>query len=155
MWSYSGEFIVVQFCFWCLPRRRYDSAQEGQADYLSRVGLPMSLWAALCGRGNGSRVVDGGKVSRGQHFHMLFHLTFMVTLVVRGVSPHLYMSGNRLRELHPRLRRKCWSWDFNPGLSDFKVSCLSLLHGLWKRGHGMGQAFFPCHQAHRRLLRGP
>lgn len=25
---------------------------------------------------------------------MLFHMTFMVTMVIRGVSPHLYMSGN-------------------------------------------------------------
>ncbi|KAF3818005.1 hypothetical protein GH733_014877, partial [Mirounga leonina] len=39
-------------------------------------------------------VVDDGKVSRDQHFHTLFHLTFMVTMAVRGVSPHLYLSGN-------------------------------------------------------------
>lgn len=49
-----------------------------------------------------------------------------------------------------------------PSLSDFKVYahsatpyCLSLIHDLWKRGHTMGQVFFPCHQAPDRLFRVP
>lgn len=69
--------MFVQFCFQCLPRRCYDSAQEGQGR------LPMHSADPLCGQGNGSGEVDDGRVSRDQHFHMLFLLTFVVTMVVR------------------------------------------------------------------------
>lgn len=45
MWSYSGELIVAQFCFWCLPRR---AGRLPEQSWTSYVLMGRSVWSRRC-----------------------------------------------------------------------------------------------------------